>query len=237
MQCFEFQDADRVAVCEFNAGSGFSDNPFVASCEASELADYFLLTPLTEALVDMMMAKLHDLVTTIQSRVFYGISSHKSKSSSEFCSDSLVEKMEEDPAASLACRAAFGDSIAWGSDFWKAFFSGVRHVYDSNHNIKALRCTFIEFGIRVLENTLIDEGIQHHLKDEPRFVMDVFCAIIVQRSAPMVPKAGRAYLKCKDCSQSAFQGKRHVARIDSDRYVTACSECHGRWSENHKNKT
>jgi len=74
-----------------------------------------------------------------------------------------------------ACEAAFGIDMAWKDSFWRAFLEGVRRAYSSKHDVGALCAVFVEFGVRTIEFINMDTELLGSLKQESRFVADVFC--------------------------------------------------------------
>ncbi|KAH7033142.1 BTB/POZ protein [Microdochium trichocladiopsis] len=148
---------------------GFSDNLFVASCEASEVADFFVLAPLKKTIAHNVMATLNDLITAIQP-----------------VPDASVR--EE------ICSKTFGHAFA--KDFWKYFFHGVRRIYASTHDVTELRKTIVEFGIRTLEFVRCTDVIVSALKSESLFAAEVLCGLLHKRELLESGKDADAVVRC-----------------------------------------
>lgn len=133
---------------------GFSKNPFLASSEANDLVDFFMLDSLKAKLAERLKEQLRPFALKFQSN-------------------------EGSPNTEIFI-STFGSEVD-GLDFWDCFFQGVTHVYDSMHETSALLDILVEFGACTLESVGLADTLADKIKKESRFIADVFCRLNLQR--------------------------------------------------------
>lgn len=181
--------------------SVWSGSIFVASAEAYEAADFFLLKDLKKAIALGLMTDISELIAMFQK--------------TPFCQETLHEQ----------CRDLYGKPIA---ELIRDFFAGVHLVYSARYDNNYLRETYIEFSVHCSLAFLQYPEYIEGLRRETEFSTDVLIATSYGHG---ISREWEWTGKCMACNEGLPQNGRHIARSvfgDSEGKII-CSKCFSGW--------
>lgn len=196
---------------ELKSFPDYSSNPFVASFQASRLADYFKLECLKSVIAGALWGEIEVFIQPLQNLPY-------------------------DAVLNAECKKIFGES--WDiTIFWERFFRGVQLAYavtaaapGNNSNVDNLRRVFIEFVVRTLHTPHMHPGLLAGLRRETRLAADILCAVM-ENPRSEHPSWNRR--SCSHCPRAATDQGLNIARVHHHSALSwTCSDCHIRQLRN-----
>lgn len=181
--------------------SAWADNIFVATVQAYQVADYFLINDLKSGLAHKLKAEGLKVISVFQR--------------------GFAEENQDD-----ACRAICGKSVpGLLEDFSTAVRELYSAIYPRNDHVRGIH---VEFGVRTQFTALQHPEYVRMIREVPAFAADV---LLASHRSPSASGPVPQNTLCDACGEAVFEEDNHIARAYADEHVVQyiCAHCFGDW--------